>query len=34
MKIKPNIVWKKHTGELIGYVNLGDTELFYTGKNW
>ena len=29
MKIQSNLVWDKHTGELIGYVDLGDTELNY-----
>ena len=29
MKIQSNLVWDKHTGELIEYVNLGDTELNY-----
>ena len=29
MKIQENLVWDKHTGELIGYVDLGDTELYY-----
>ena len=29
MKIQENLVWDKHTGELIGYVDLGDTELNY-----
>ena len=29
MKIQSNLVWGKHTGELIGYVDLGDTELNY-----
>ena len=24
MKIQENLVWDKHTGELIGYVDLGD----------
>ena len=30
MKIQSNLVWDKHTGELIGYVDSGDTELNYT----
>ena len=36
MKIQSNLVWDKHTGELIGYVDLGDTELNYATleKNW
>ena len=29
MKIQENLVWDKHTGELIGFVNLGDTDLNY-----
>ena len=29
MKIHSNLVWDKHTGEPIGYVDLGDTELNY-----
>ena len=29
MKIKENLVWDKHTWELIGYVDLGDIELSY-----
>ena len=29
MKIQSNLVWDKHTGELTGYVDLGDTELNY-----
>ena len=27
MKIQENLVWDKHSGELIGYVDLGDEEL-------
>ena len=27
MKIQENLVWDKHTGELIGYVDLGDEDL-------
>ena len=27
MKIKEDLVWDKHTGDLIGFVNLGDPEL-------
>ena len=30
MKIKENLVWDKHTGELIGYDDLGDIEPNYT----
>ena len=26
MKIQESLVWDKHTGELIGFVDLGDTE--------
>jgi len=34
MKIQENLVWDKHTGELIGYVDLGDQQLNYaTVKN-
>ena len=29
MKIQSNFVWDKHTGVLIGYVDLGDTEFSY-----
>ncbi len=29
MKIQENLVWDKHTGELIGFVNLGDIDLNY-----
>ena len=29
MKIQSNLVWDKDTGELIGYVDSGDTELNY-----
>eukprot|EP00794_Sanderia_malayensis_P002815 gene2815-3251_t len=29
MKIQENLVWDKHTGELIGFVNLGDIHLNY-----
>ena len=29
MKIQSNFVWDQYTGELIGYVDLGDTELNY-----
>ena len=29
MKIQSNLFWDKHTGKLIGYVDLGDTELNY-----
>ena len=29
MKIQSNLVWDKHTGEIIGYVDLADTELNY-----
>ena len=30
IKIKENLVFDKHSGELIGYVDLGDPELNYT----
>ena len=30
MKIQEDLVWDKNTGELIGYVDLGDPELTYT----
>ena len=34
MKIQEDLVWDKHTGELIGFVDLGDTRLNYaTLKN-
>ena len=34
MKIQEDLVWDKHTGDLIGFVDLGDTELNYaTLKN-
>ena len=29
MKIQKNLVWDKHSGELVGYVDLGDLELNY-----
>ena len=29
MKIQENLVWYKHTGDLIGYVDFGDAELNY-----
>ena len=29
IKIQENLVWDKHTGELIGWVDLGDIELSY-----
>ena len=25
MKIQEDLIWDKHTGDLIGYVNLGDS---------
>ena len=28
-KIQEDLVWDKHTGDLIGYVNLGDSQLNY-----
>ena len=34
MKIQEDLVWDKHTGELIGFVDLGDTEVNHaTMKN-
>ena len=30
MKIQENLVWDKHTGELIGFVDLGDVDVNYT----
>ena len=29
MKIQENLVWDKHTNELIGFLDLGDPELNY-----
>ena len=29
MKIQEDLVWDKHTGDLIGYVDFGSTELNY-----
>ena len=29
MKIQEDLVWDKHTGDVIGYVNLGDSQLNY-----
>ena len=29
MKVQGNVVWDKHSGELIGYVNLGEPEINY-----
>ena len=29
MKIQDDLVWDKHTGELIGFVDHGDTNLNY-----
>ena len=29
MKIQEDVVWDKHTGELIGFVDLGDMKLNY-----
>ena len=29
VKIQENLVWDKHTGELIGYVDLGDADTNY-----
>ena len=34
MKIQKNLVWDKHSGELIGFVDLGDINVsFATLKN-
>ena len=33
IKIQENLVYDKHSGELIGFVDLGDTELNYTCFN-
>ena len=30
MKIQQNLFWDKHSGELIGFVDLGDIELNYS----
>ena len=27
MKVQEDLVWDKHTGELMGYVHLGDGEI-------
>ena len=27
MKIQENLVWNKHTGELIGFIDLGDDDI-------
>ena len=32
MKIQEDLVWDKNTGELIGYVDLGDPELTYNNE--
>ena len=29
MKIQENLVWDKHSGELIGFVDLGDININY-----
>ena len=29
MKIQENLVWNKHIGDLIGYIDFGDAELNY-----
>ena len=29
LKIQENLVWDKHNGKLIGYVDLGDIDLNY-----
>ena len=33
MKIQDDLVWDKHTGELIGFVDLGDIDLNYATLN-
>ena len=33
MKIQDDLVWDKHTGELIGFVDLGDVNLNYASLN-
>ena len=30
MKIQENLVWDKHTGELIGFIDFGDVDINYT----
>ena len=32
MKIQENLVWPKHTGDLIGFVDLGDVNPFMKKK--
>ena len=36
MKIQYDLVWDKHSGDLIGYVDLGDMEVNYAtlALNW
>ena len=29
MKIQESLVWDKHTSDLVGFVDFGDTELNY-----
>ena len=29
MKVQSGLVWDKHSGELIGYVDLGDPDINY-----
>ena len=33
MKIQENLVWDKHSGDLIGFVDLGDTNINYATLN-
>ena len=33
IKIQEQLVWDKHTGELIGYVDLGDVDVNYSSLN-
>ena len=33
MKIQENLVWDKHSGDLIGFVDLGDTNINYVTLN-
>ena len=29
MKIQENLVWNKHTGDLIGFIDLGDAIMLH-----
>ena len=33
MKVQEDLVWNKHTGELVGFVDLGDVELNHAVLN-